>query len=48
MSCRSSVSGTGGKTHPGDWKRKNVQIVIGTAVIGENAGKPRVLAAYLW
>ena len=36
------------RLYPGDWKRENVQIVIGTAVIGENAGKPRVLAAYLW
>ena len=34
--------------YPGDWKRENVQIVIGTAVIGENAGKPRVLNAFLW
>ena len=36
------------KLYPGDWKHKNIQIVIGTAVIGENAGQPRVLAAYLW
>jgi hypothetical protein len=31
-----------------DWKHKNFQIVIGTAVIGEDPGKPRVLAAYAW
>jgi hypothetical protein len=33
---------------PGDWKHKNLQIVISTAVIGEDPGKPRVLAAYAW
>jgi hypothetical protein len=36
------------KLSPGDWKRKNIQIVIGTTVIGDNAGQPRVLAAYIW
>jgi len=36
------------KLYTGDWAHKNVQIVIGTAIIGGNAGKPRVLSAYLW
>ncbi len=36
------------KLSPGDWKHKNIQIVIGTTVIGDNAGQPRVLAAYVW
>jgi hypothetical protein len=36
------------KLDSGDWKHKNIQIVIGTTVIDENAGQPRVLAAYLW
>jgi hypothetical protein len=36
------------KLAPGDWKRKNIQVVIATRVIGENAGSPRVLAAYIW
>jgi hypothetical protein len=31
-----------------DWKRKNIQIVIGTSVIGDDPGKARVLAAYAW
>ncbi len=33
---------------PGDWSNKNLQIVVGTTVIGEYPGQPRVLAAYLW
>jgi hypothetical protein len=36
------------KLTPGDWKNKNVQIVLQTSVIGGNPGQPRVLAAYLW
>jgi hypothetical protein len=36
------------KLAPGDWKHKNIQVVIATRVIGENAGSPRVLAAYIW
>jgi len=44
----SACLGQAEKLEPGDWKRKNIQIVIGTTVIGENAGQPRVLAAYLW
>jgi hypothetical protein len=36
------------KLAPGDWKHSNIQVVIATKVIGENAGPPRVLAAYLW
>jgi hypothetical protein len=36
------------KLAPGDWKHKNIQVVIASKVIGENAGPPRVLAAYLW
>jgi hypothetical protein len=33
---------------PGDWKRANVQVVLKTTVIGNEAGEPHVLAAYLW
>jgi hypothetical protein len=33
---------------PGDWKHRNVQIVIATTIINENAGEPRVLTSYLW
>jgi hypothetical protein len=36
------------KLAPGDWKHKNIQIVIGTTIINENAGEPRVLTAYVW
>jgi hypothetical protein len=36
------------KLAPGDWQHKNIQIVIQTTIINENAGEPRVLAAYLW
>jgi hypothetical protein len=36
------------KLAPGDWKHRNIQVVIATKVIGENAAPPRVLAAYLW
>jgi hypothetical protein len=36
------------KLVPGDWKHKNIQVVIASKVIGENAGPPRILAAYLW
>lgn len=36
------------KLAPGDWAKANIQIVIGTTVIGENPGKARVLAARAW
>jgi len=36
------------KLAPGDWKHKNVQVVLQTSVIGGNPGQPRVLAANLW
>ncbi len=36
------------KLAPGDWKHRNIQVVIATRIIGENAAPPRVLAAYLW
>lgn len=36
------------KVAPGDWKTKNIQLVIRTTVIGGNPGEPTVLAAYLW
>jgi hypothetical protein len=36
------------KMAPGDWTHKNIQVVIATKVIGENAAPPRVLAAYIW
>lgn len=33
---------------PGDWKHRNIQIVLATAIIGEDPGKPQVLASYTW
>ncbi len=33
---------------PGDWRTKNLQLVLQTTVIGGNPGEPKVLAAYLW
>lgn len=36
------------KLAPGDWKHANVQIVLRTTVIGNDAGEPQVVAAYLW
>ncbi|HKQ86605.1 MAG TPA: hypothetical protein VJS43_07545 [Candidatus Acidoferrales bacterium] len=33
---------------PGDWKTKNIQLVLQTTVIGGNPGEPKVIAAYLW
>jgi hypothetical protein len=31
-----------------DWRRQNVQIVVSSAVIGEDSGAPRVVALYSW
>lgn len=36
------------KLAPGDWKHKNVQVVLRTSVIDGNPGQPQVLAANLW
>jgi hypothetical protein len=33
---------------PRGWNQKNVQIVLGTRVVGENSGPPRILATYFW
>jgi hypothetical protein len=33
---------------PGDWKHRNIQIVLGTTIIGDNPGMPQVLASYTW
>lgn len=33
---------------PGDWKHRNIQIVLATTIIGEDPGKPQVLASYIW
>lgn len=33
---------------PGDWHRRNVQVVVATKVIGEEPGAPRIVAAHLW
>ena len=35
------------KKVPSDWKRKNVEIVLETQVIGDS-GPPRIAAAYVW
>jgi hypothetical protein len=36
------------KLAPGDWSKANIEILLQTAVIGDNPGKARVLAATLW
>jgi hypothetical protein len=33
---------------PGDWSTRNLQIVVSAAVIGEDAGAPRVVALHSW
>jgi hypothetical protein len=33
---------------PGDWKRKNIEIVLETQVIGDRSGPPRITAAHVW
>jgi len=33
---------------PADWRRKNVQFVLGTRIIDGTPGPPRVLAAHFW
>jgi hypothetical protein len=33
---------------PGDWRSRNIQVVVATKVIGEEPGAPRVVAAHLW
>jgi hypothetical protein len=33
---------------PPDWRYRNAQFVIGTKIIDETPGPPRVLAAYFW
>jgi hypothetical protein len=32
----------------GDWKRKNIEIVLETQVIGDRSGPPHVSAVYVW
>ena len=44
----SACLGQAEKLWPGDWKHKNIQIVIETVIVGNNAGQPSVVAAYLW
>jgi hypothetical protein len=36
------------KLAPGDWKQKNIQVVISTRLIAHDSGHPHVLAAYAW
>jgi len=36
------------RTAPADWRRKNVQFVLGTRIIDGTPGPPRVLAAHFW
>jgi hypothetical protein len=36
------------KSLPGDWKGRNIQIVLSTQVVGENSGQPRILAVHVW
>jgi hypothetical protein len=36
------------KRMPSDWKRKNIEIVLETRVIGARSGPPRVSAVYVW
>ncbi|PWU08527.1 MAG: hypothetical protein C5B51_07735 [Terriglobia bacterium] len=33
---------------PPDWRRKNVQVVLGTKVVRGSPGPPRILATYFW
>jgi hypothetical protein len=33
---------------PPDWRRKNVQFVLGTKIIDGTPGPPRILAAQFW
>jgi len=33
---------------PRDWRRKNLQIILGTKVVKGSPGPPRVLATYFW
>jgi hypothetical protein len=33
---------------PRDWRRKNLQIILGTQVVKGSPGPPRVLATYFW
>ena len=37
-----------GKTTPGNWASKNMQIVISTKVINGNSGPPNVIEKYFW
>jgi hypothetical protein len=36
------------KNAPGNWGKKNLQVVIGTEVINGNSGPPRVVDQYFW
>jgi hypothetical protein len=36
------------KQLPGNWERKNLQLVLATKVIGGNSGPPRVVDKYVW
>ena len=36
------------KQVPSDWKRKNIEIVLETQVIGDRSGPPHVIAVYVW
>jgi len=36
------------KRVPSDWKKKNIEIVLETQVIGDRSGPPRLSAAYVW
>jgi len=36
------------KQAPDDWGQQNLQVVIGTKVIENNSGKPRILATCFW
>jgi hypothetical protein len=33
---------------PGDWQRKNLQVVFATRIINGETGPPRILATYFW
>lgn len=36
------------KVAPRDWKRRNLQVVLETNVVGRTPKPPRVLASYFW
>ncbi len=36
------------KQMPGDWQRKNIEVVLETQIIGDRSGPPRISAVHVW